>query len=186
MAKRQIVTVLDEGRREYTDKQKEMHKKAIETREPYGIDGVFYRVEKVEYEKMMCYLTLETLEGDELHEAEKVYGIKHRNILGYLRQENEDFRWIEKIVPIMPGEDFSSMLQEDEFLKYYDIDMIHYPEELGKEITYDEEEECFNFEGYNYLVFVREGDKGQYRHWVQAYRFLENLNLEYEKKKRED
>lgn len=186
MVKRRIVTVIDEGRKRYTDRLKEMDKRAIEIREQCRIDGVFYRIEKVEYEKTMRYLTLETLEGDELYEAEKKFGIEHRNILGYLREENEDSRWVEKIVPLVAGEDFASMLWEDEFLEYYDIEDIEYPEKLDCKITYDDELEEFNFGSYHYLVFVREGDKGHYKHRVQAYERLENINLGYGKKKQED
>lgn len=187
MVKRQIAVVKDEGNTKYTtEEEKARYNKAIENRTPYMIDGIFYRLEKASYDEEMRYLGLETLEEDELYEAEKKVEIKHRNILGYLREENEDSRWVEKIVPLVAGEDFASMLWEDEFLEYYDIEDIEYPEKLDCKIIYDEELEEFNFGRYHYLVFVREGNKGYYKHWVQAYERLENINLGYGKKKQED
>lgn len=186
MVKRQIMTVKNEGNSKYTEEQKARHNEAIEKRTPYVIDGIFYRLESVSYDKIMCYLTLETLEEEELYQAEKNFGIKHRNITGYLREENEEYRWIEKIVPLVAGEDFASMLWEDEFLEYYDLEDIQYPEGLDSKITYDKEMEEFYFREYKYLVFVREGDRGQYKHWVQAYERLENINLGCGKKKQED
>lgn len=186
MVKRQIMTVKNEGSSKYTEEEKARYNEAIEKRTPYVIDGIFYRLERVSHDEIMCYLTLETLEEEELYQAEKNFGIKHRNITGYLREENEDSRWVEKIVPIVAGEDFASMLWENEFLEYYDIEDIEYPEKLDCKITYDEELEEFNFRSYHYLVFVREGDKGHYKHWVQAYERLENIDLRDKKRKHEN
>lgn len=184
MSKRYL-TVAKNDDKEYTKEQKEAYGDKVERRIPHMVEGVFCRFADVTFREnnMEIDVVLETLEGDELHEAEKKFGVEHRNILGYLREENENNRWVEKIVPIVAGEDFDDMIRRDEFFECCDVDEIDYPEQLEPRIEYFEEAEEFNFKCYNYLVFIREGDRSQYKFWVQAYKFLENINLTFSKKK---
>lgn len=182
---KKYLTLAKNDDKEYTKEQKEAYREKIERRIPHMVEGAFYRFADVTFHEnnMEIDVVLETLEGDELYDAEKKFGVEHRNILGYLREENEEWRYVEKIIPIVPGEDFDEMIRRD---IYFDIDYIQYPEGLKQRIKYYEELKEFDFKGYNYLVFVRGIISGGYRIWLQAYKFLENINLTFGKKEEEE
>lgn len=147
------------------------------------LDGIFYKVIEANLDNGMLNLKLESLEKRELFEALERNKLPYMNILAYLREINEEGIWIERIVPIVTGEEFEDMFLENILEDTgYEIDEIHYPEEHKERIKYFEEDNEVNFSIYKWLVVVRKGNIGNYSYWIQAYTDINNLNLKYKKK----
>jgi len=147
------------------------------------LDGIFYKVIESGLSEGKLTLKLESLEGRELFEAKERNKLPYMNISAYLREINEEGIWIERIVPVVAGEEFEDMFLNDILENSsYEVDEIDYPEEYEERIKYFETEKGVNFSIYKWLVIVRKGNIGNYSYWIQAYTDINNLNLKYKKK----
>ncbi|MCB8564474.1 hypothetical protein [Fusobacterium ulcerans] len=147
------------------------------------LDGIFYKVIESRLSEGKLTLKLESLEGRELFEAKERNKFPYMNIPAYLREINEEGIWIDRIVPVVAGEEFEDMFLNDILENSsYEIDEIDYPEEYEERIKYFEAEKEVNFSIYKWLVIVRKGNIGNYSYWIQAYTDINNLDLKYKKK----
>lgn len=147
------------------------------------LDGIFYKVIESRLSEGKLTLKLESLEGRELFEAKERNNFPYMNIPAYLREINEEGIWIERIVPVVAGEEFEDMFLNDILENSsYEVDEIDYPEEYEERIKYFEDEKEVSFSIYKWLVVVRKGNIGNYNYWIQAYTDINNLDLKYKKK----
>ena len=164
----------------------EIYLNKVKEEVPYEVDNILYKIKEAELEEdsNTLKISLELLEGEQLIQVKKELGVSYVNLEGQIKEMSNEGIYVEKIIPIIDTDDFQDTIFEEIKNNNLDLEEIKYPENNRNKIILeeDEAEEKINFGPYKWLVYISKKTNKKYDTEIQAYLYIENLNLDFEEK----
>ena len=168
----------------------EIYLNKVKEEVPYEVDNILYKIKEAELEEdsNTLKISLEPLEGEQLIQVKKELGVSYVNLEGQIKEMANEGIYVEKIIPIIDTDDFQDTIFEEIKNNNLDLEEIKYPENNRNKIILekDEEEEKINFGPYKWLVYISKKINKKYDIEIQAYLYIENLNLDFEEKQEDN